>query len=140
MPRDSTALFLSLRPRFAELLLNGSKSIELRRVRPDVAPGTSVLLYASSPIMKLVGRAEVAEVKVASAGQIWQEHAHETGISEREYTDYFEGLDHAVAIKLVNIRRLDRPRPLRELRASLAGFQPPQSYRYLNRSQVSALV
>lgn len=114
--------------------------MELRRVRPDVAPGTSVLLYASSPTMKLVGRAEVAEVKVAPTSQIWREHGRETGISQSEYIDYFEGLDDAVAIKLVNIRRLDKPRPLQDLRRSIAGFQPPQSYRYLNRTEVSALV
>jgi predicted transcriptional regulator len=140
MPADDPALFLSLRPRFAELLLDGDKSVELRRVRPDVAPGTSVLLYASSPTMKLVGRAEVAAVKVAPIVQIWREHGRETGISRGEYNDYFDGLDEAVAIKLVNIRRLDRPRPLQDLRDSLAGFQPPQSYRYLDRAEVAALV
>lgn len=140
MPADAPALFLSLRPRFADLLLNGDKSVELRRVRPDVAPGTSVLLYASSPMMKLVGRAEVEEVKVAPVRQIWREHGRETGINQSEYDAYFEDLDEAVAIKLVNIRRLDKPRPLKDLRNSLAGFQPPQSYRYLDRAQVAALV
>ena len=140
MPTDDPALFLSLRPRFAELLLNGQKSVELRRVRPDVAPGTSVLLYASSPTMKLVGRAEVAEVKVARTGQIWKEHGSETGISRSEFNDYFEGLDEAVAIRLIDIHRLDKPRPLQDLRNRLSGFQPPQSYRYLDRAQVAALV
>lgn len=140
MPTDSPALLLSIRPRFAELLLNGHKSVELRRVRPDVAPGTSVLLYASSPTMKLVGRAEVAEVKVARTAQIWKEHGSETGVSRSEYNDYFEGLTEAVAIRLVDIRRLDKPRPLQDLRDRLSGFQPPQSYRYLDRAQVAALV
>jgi len=140
MPPNDSALFLSLRPRFAELLLNGEKSVELRRVRPDVAPGTSVLLYASSPTMKLVGRAEVGEVKVAPVAEIWREHGRETGINQREYNDYFEGLDEAVAIKLVNIRRLPKPRPLQDLRDRLTGFHPPQSYRYLGSSEVAALV
>jgi len=140
MPPSDSALFLSLRPRFADLLLNGEKSVELRRVRPDVAPGTSVLLYASSPTMKLVGRAEVAEVKVAPTMQIWREHGRETGISQSEYNDYFEGRNEAVAIKLVNIRRLDKPRPLQDLRDSLAGFQPPQSYRYLAGAEAAALI
>jgi predicted transcriptional regulator len=140
MSAEKPALFLSLRPRFADLLLDGSKSVELRRVRPDVAPGTTVLLYASSPTMKLVGKAEVAEVKVAATRQIWREHGRETGISRSEYNDYFKGLEDAVAIKLVNVRRLDKPRALQDLRARLAGFQPPQSYRYLDRAQVAALV
>lgn len=140
MPPKDSSLFLSLRPRFAELLLSGEKSVELRRVRPDVAPGTSVLLYAASPTMKLVGRAKVGEVKVASIAQIWREHGGQTGISRSEYNRYFEGLAEAVAIKLVDIHRLDKPRPLQDLRARLAGFQPPQSYRYLGSAEVAALV
>ncbi len=90
--------------------------------------------------MELVGRAEVADVKVAATSRIWKEHGHETGLSQSEFSAYFEGLDDAVAIKLVNIRRLPKPRPLRDLRDSLAGFQPPQSYRYLDKAQVAALV
>jgi predicted transcriptional regulator len=140
MQPDEPALFLSLRPRFADLLLSGRKSIELRRIRPSVAEGATVLLYASSPKMTLVGRAQVAEVQVGDIDQIWRQHGPETGISRREYENYFEGLDQAVAIKLVNIRRLKRPRPLEDLRSQLAGFQPPQSYRYLDSAQVAALV
>lgn len=140
MPPENPALFLSLRPRFAELLLSGAKTVELRRVRPAVSAGTTVLLYASSPTMKLVGRAEVAEISMSPLSQIWREHGPETGITRSEYDDYFEGADEAVAIKLANICRLDKPRALQDLRTRLAGFQPPQSYRYLDRSQVAALV
>jgi predicted transcriptional regulator len=82
----------------------------------------------------------VDEVKVASTAQIWRAHGRETGISRSEYNAYFTGLDEAVAIKLVNIRRLDKPRPLRDLRARLSGFHPPQSYRYLGSAEVAALV
>jgi len=79
-------------------------------------------------------------VKVARTAQIWKEHGSETGVSRSEYNDYFEGLTEAVAIRLVDIRRLDKPRPLQDLRDRLSGFQPPQSYRYLDRAQVAALV
>jgi predicted transcriptional regulator len=129
-----------LRPRFAELLLSGHKTIELRRRRPSVSEGATVLLYASSPTMTLVGRAEVAAVHVDAIEEIWRRHGSETGISQSEYESYFEGLDQAVAIKLVNVRRLKRPRPLEDLRNQLSGFQPPQSYRYLDSAQVAALV
>jgi len=73
-------------------------------------------------------------------GFLWKAHGPVTGISRREYNAYFEGLDEAVAIKLVNVRRLNNPRPLQDLRNRLSGFQPPQSYRYLDRAQVAALV
>ncbi len=140
MQADETALFLSLRPRYAELLLAGRKSVELRRICPAAPEGSMVLLYASSPTMTLVGQAEVERIEVASLDQIWQMHGPQTGINRNEYDRYFEGLDQGVAILLTNIRRLDRPRPLDDLRHRLSGFRPPQSYRYLDSCQVAALI
>jgi predicted transcriptional regulator len=90
--------------------------------------------------MTLVGQAEVDAVQVASLNSIWQKHGSQTGVSRGEYNEYFEGLDRAVAIVLTNIRRLDCPRPLSDLRHRLAGFRPPQSYRYLDGGQVAALI
>jgi predicted transcriptional regulator len=140
MQADDTALFLSLRPRYAELLLSGHKTVELRRVQPAVPEGSVVLLYASSPTMTLVGRAEVKGISVASLDETWQQHGPKTGITRDEYDCYFAGLDQAVAILLINIRRLDRPRSLSDLRHRLGGFRPPQSYRYLSGGQVAELI
>lgn len=140
MQTDDTALFLSLRPRYADLLLDGLKTVELRRVRPAAAEGSVVLLYASSPAMTLVGQAEVGKIHVASLNEIWHQHGSQTGITREEYDHYFVGIDRAVAIKLRGIRRLERPRPLDDLKRRLAGFRPPQSYRYLDSCEVAALI
>lgn len=99
-----------------------------------------VLLYASSPTMTLVGQGEVKKIEVSSLDRIWQRHGPQTGITREEYDEYFNGLDQAVAIVLTNVRRLERPRPLDDLRRRLNGFRPPQSYRYLDSGQVSALI
>lgn len=140
MQADQTTLFLSLRPRYAELLLGGQKSIELRRIRPTAPEGAVVLLYASSPTMTLVGQAEIARIHVASLNDIWRKHGPRTGITREEYDRYFAGLGQAVAIELTHIRRLEQPRPLADLRRRLTGFRPPQSYRYLDSSEVAALI
>lgn len=140
MALDDAALLLSVRPRFARLLLDGSKTVELRRVRPGIAQGALVLIYASSPTRTLVGSARVAGIQAASTECIWQEHGPETGVTRREYDDYFSGIDTAVAISLVDVRPLERPRPLHDLRRRLEGFRPPQSFRYLDSGQVAAII
>lgn len=140
MQTDDTALFLSLRPRYADLLLDGRKTVELRRVRPAAAVGSIVLLYASSPTMTLVGRATIGQIYVASLNEIWHRHGSKTGISRDEYDLYFAGIDRAVAIELQGIRRLERPRHLDDLRRRLGGFRPPQSYRYLDSRELAALI
>jgi predicted transcriptional regulator len=122
------------------MLLDGRKTVELRRVRPRAENGSVVLLYASSPDRTLVGRAEVAEIQVDSLDRIWVQHGKSTGLSREEYDGYFSGVEQAVAISLRSICKLAQPRPLDELRRRVAGFRPPQSYRYLDPLQVAALI
>ena len=40
------ALVLSLKPRFAEAILSGTKTVEVRRVMPRITVPTLALLYA----------------------------------------------------------------------------------------------
>src|SRR5436305_816248 len=97
MPAEQVALFLSLKPLYAEMLLDGRKTIELRRVKPAANPGSTVLLYASSPIKTLVGQAEVANIWVDAIDKIWTDFGDRTGVSEEQFRSYFAGIDDAVA-------------------------------------------
>ena len=139
MDLDQRALFISLRPRFAEMLLEGSKTVELRRVEPTVARGARALLYATSPVRALVGAAVIQEVHVATSAEIWQLHGARTGITREEYERYFSEASIAVAITLAEVRRLRTPVSLTELREGRDWFRPPQSFRYLDAEQVASL-
>ncbi len=140
MSPESRALLVSLRPRFAQMLLDGSKTVELRRTVPRVSPGTMVVLYASSPDCRLVGTATVADLVSGSPFDIWASHGSRTGIDRSEYDAYFEGARVAAAISLGEVKPLTKFRPLPELRERLDGFSPPQSFRYLTHQQVSVIV
>jgi predicted transcriptional regulator len=140
MDPDRRALFISLRPRFAELLLAGRKTVELRRVQPDIAPGAVALLYASSPVRALLGVAVVDQVQVAKSAEIWRVYGERTGITLEEYEHYFNGAATAVAITLGEVRRLRTPITLAELREGCTWFRPPQSFRYLDAEQTASLV
>jgi len=59
---NDTALLLSIKPRYADSIFNGSKTVELRRVRPQIGAGGLVMVYVSSPRCSLEGAFEVAEV------------------------------------------------------------------------------
>lgn len=139
MRAEERVLFLSLRPKFAELLLGGSKTVELRRVAPAIPPGAPVLLYAASPIKALVGICAVDCVSVASREQIWRTYGRSTGLSRADFRTYFDGASSAVAITLRDLRPLRAPIPLADLRERDSGFRPPQSFRYLDVAQVNAL-
>jgi predicted transcriptional regulator len=139
MPEERT-LLVSVKPHYAELLLSGVKTVELRRIKPNVSPGCDVLLYASSPTMQMVGTARVEGVDVGAPEEIWRRHSDATGIDRETFDTYFTGADTAVAITLSYARRLKDSVPLNELRQRIKGFRPPQSFRYLARTEAAAVV
>lgn len=61
-------LLPSIPPRFTDSILDGTKTIELRRTRPRVAPGDPVLIYACSPVKAIVGSFVVEELIQAYPG------------------------------------------------------------------------
>jgi predicted transcriptional regulator len=138
--QNDPVLFVSLKPRFAELILCGEKTVELRRVAPSVDPGALVILYASSPVMEVVGTARVAALETASPTALWHRHGAECGLARNDFRAYFAGVRKAVAISLEEVRRLEQAVPLAELRRRWAGFSPPQSWRYLDAERAAALV
>jgi predicted transcriptional regulator len=137
---DPRALLVSVKPVYAELLLSGAKTVELRRVRPNVEAGCEVLLYASSPTMEMVGTARVQAIDVDTPDAIWRRHAPATGVDRATFDDYFRGAALAVAITLTDTCRLQSRVPLAELRQRISGFRPPQSFRYLGSAEAAAVV
>jgi len=128
---DRAALLLAIRPRFAVAILNGDKTVELRRQRPAITPHAPVLLYATSPTKALVGSARLAAVHADTLDNVWTLYGSCTGISRTEYYGYFQGTDTAVALTLTAVAPLTEPIPLNQLRDQYS-LEPPQSYRFID--------
>lgn len=139
MHPERPVILLSIRPRFAELILSGAKSVELRRVRPNVSAGDLILLYASSPVRELVGMCTIAHVDVAPPAELWKRHGQKSGLQRDEFDSYFEGAARSVAISVQGAQRVIKPRTLDELRERLPGFVPPQSYSYISPDDLRRL-
>lgn len=113
---------MSLQPRWAEAILNGEKTIELRRNRAGCEKGTPVVIYNSYPVREIQGRCQVEEVTSGPVQEMWERVKEDCGCTREEYESYFEGADTAYAIRLRDVQRIDP--------VSLP-FHGPQSYRYL---------
>ncbi|MBB5808825.1 putative transcriptional regulator [Saccharothrix ecbatanensis] len=124
-------LLLSLRPRFAEAILDGTKTVELRRTRLSAPDGTGLVLYASTPVMAVLGTAVLVERDTDTPDRIWRRHKRSLGLTRSEYDAYLEGANLATAITVASPHRLAEPHTLSALRRG-AKFQPPQSFRYLS--------
>jgi len=132
-------LLVSIRPRFADAIMRGEKRFELRRRRPKLDPGATVIVYSSTPKRALVGSFVAPEVIVEPLDVLWRRVKESACISRNEFDHYFAGLSSGVAIGVASPQLFVKPVSLAELRHCWPGFCPPQSFRYLSQSQLDAL-
>jgi predicted transcriptional regulator len=129
---DKADILISLKPRHVESILTGSKTVELRRRRLHVEPGTIVWMYATAPVSALLGCARVESIVSASPSAIWSKFKSQAGISKVEFDDYFFGSETAHALLLTDIRVMTHPLQLVRMRQLVKGFHPPQFFCRLN--------
>jgi len=135
----SRDVIFSIHPIHAEKILDGTKTVELRRrFAGRLRPGTLALIYSTSPTSALTGSARIQDVQRLAVPDLWKKHHSAACLQKTEFEDYFSGLHSGYAIVLTSPKPLPRPVGLPELRERF-GFEPPQSYQYLP-PQLRALV
>jgi predicted transcriptional regulator len=92
------AVLLSVKPPHVERLMAGTKTVELRRRRWRVPPGTVALVYASGTTRALVGSVVVGATEAGSPEDIWHSHGLASEITREEFDSYFAGAQEAIAI------------------------------------------
>lgn len=130
IPAQHRPLLMSVHPRFADAILSGTKTVELRRTRIAAPDGSPVILYATAPTMAVVGVAVIEQRDTDIPDVIWNRHHHHMALHRDEFDAYLAGAQLATAITLRAAQRLTSSYPLADLRTE-APFTPPQSYRYI---------
>lgn len=119
-------MLLSINPQHVENILNGDKRFEFRKVRCR-AEVDNIVIYATSPVMQIVGEADVTEIIQDSLDAVWKITSEYAGISRHFYDEYYLGKDKAVAYKLGRVKKYKRPLQLSDFGISSA----PQSFVYI---------
>jgi len=137
--RSQRDVVLSIRPQYSDKILEGKKTVELRRRFPVSAPkGTLAYIYSTSPVRAMVGLADIKAVRRLPVQQLWVEFEKTAHIERDDFDRYFEGVDCGYALCFDRIRSFARPIPLSELRERFS-FEPPQSFLYAKRDLRRAL-
>jgi len=131
-------VLVSIKPVYVEKILDGQKTVELRRKFPDTSVGATILIYSTSPVQAVVGYARIKAVLKMPVDEIWSDFGDSACIRKTDFDDYFDGLDAGYAIQLEGVTALERQMPASELRDAF-GFVPPQSFRYLDGDYNSLL-
>lgn len=133
-------VLLSVRTPHVGRLLCGTKTVEFRRRPWKVPDGTTALLYESRSRRAIVGSVVVESTVVGSRSAIWAAFGAQSGLTRREYREYFAGAAVAVAINVGRVRQLEQPLALDELRRRNPSFHVPQSYRYMAPDELGVVL
>lgn len=136
---SETPVLLSIKPKFANLIFDGEKTVELRRVVPsEISINSEVIIYASNPEKSIVGTARVCKILKLSVADLWEQINHLACVDFTFFSSYFTGKDHGYALFLKDARRLPVSYPLSLLRDRL-NFRPPQSFLYPSADLLDAI-
>lgn len=129
----SQDVLFSIKPTYADKILDGRKTVELRRkfTAAEVV-GALAFIYSTSPVRELVGYARISGVRRLCVRDIWRDYRDAAGIEKADFDAYFDGRSDGWVIELEEPVRLPDGVPITDLRQRF-GFVPPQSYRYVPR-------
>ena len=138
--KQTKYLFLPIKPEFANKILLREKTIELRKVRPNIHEGDYIIIYASSPVKEIVGFAKVKQILEISPDDMWVNYSPKLGIDKIRYDQYFWGKHKAVGIEIESVRAVYPAITLETIKKIDSSFKPPQSYRYVSNKQILHLL
>jgi len=120
-------VLLSIKPKYAELILSGEKKYEFRRSIFKNPRIKQIIIYASSPVSKIIGEFEIDDILSFDIKELWSHTMDHAGIDKEYYDTYFSGKDIGHAIKVKNAKRYSKHKELKEFNVKRA----PQSFAYI---------
>jgi predicted transcriptional regulator len=119
-------VILSIKPEFANKIFNGSKRFEFRKAIFKNKKVKTVIVYASSPVQKVIGEFEIEKIINHDIDTLWNLTQDFSGITEQYFYQYFAEKEQGFAIQIKKTKKYRNPKCLR---ADYNLF-PPQSFAY----------
>ena len=97
-------ILLSIKPKYVERILEGTKKVEYRRVIPKCKDITHIIIYASAPICRVVAEVSISNILSDRPSILWEKTFEVGGISNDEYCSYFINREIAHAFIIGDIK------------------------------------
>lgn len=120
-------VLLSIKPEFASKVFDGTKKYEYRRTIFKNEDVQTVLVYASSPIQKVIGEFEIDYILSDDLDKLWKKTKKYAGISMDYFFNYFYAKQQGHAIKIKEAKLYKRPKCIKQD----FKLSPPQSFVYI---------
>ncbi|WP_075603128.1 hypothetical protein [Saccharicrinis aurantiacus] len=120
-------VLLSIKPEYAYKIFDGSKKYEFRRTLFKNTNVKTIVVYASSPVQKVIGEFEIDSILNEGLDSLWQKTKDFSGISRGFFFDYFSNKENGYAIKIKKTKMYKEALCIKED----FNAKPPQSFMYL---------
>lgn len=129
LPSGGRAILLSIKPKYADLIIAGSKTVELRRSWSATDAGV-IVIYSSMPVQRLIGIATIDRVEQRDVNGLWELACERGGgVTKEELEEYFHGKKTAFGVMIRSVAVAETQVDPKSL---FPDFTPPQSFLYLS--------
>lgn len=123
------AVLLSIKPKWANLIFEGKKKIEVRKTQPKLIKAVfKVYLYVTGDVKKVIGECECYYINamMLNGKELWFFNTKDTCLTEEELREYSNG-GSLYGWHLRNVKKYDNPKTLTDVGLKRA----PQSWCYV---------
>lgn len=121
-------ILMPINPQYVDEILAGRKKYEYRKIKAKRKNVDKMIIYSTSPIMKVVAEVDVKEILEETPEKLWEITKSESGITKSFYNKYYKNKDTAIAYKLGEIKIYNEPKELNDIGINYV----PQSFIYLD--------
>lgn len=121
---------LSIKPQYVERIFDETKKYEFRKQIFKNEQVSEVVIYATAPVMRVVGEFSFKNIIVDSPENIWVKTREYAGIDFESYMDYFSNRELGYAIEIESVKKYKQSKSLKSVAPQLV--MPPQSFVYID--------
>ncbi|WP_434050757.1 MAG: ASCH domain-containing protein [Roseibium sp.] len=116
--KNNDQAMISIKSQHAMNIVDGSKTVELRRRFLPMPRGSRLWIYATLPVGAIVATATIVSIEHDQTFKLWDRYRFDVAVSKELFSKYFEGCSTGYAIRMTNIEAispvsLDRIREIR---------------------------
>lgn len=121
-------ILMPIKPIYVDEILSGRKKFEYRKIKAKRENIDKMLIYSTSPVMKVVAEVDVEGILEETPEKLWEMTEKYSGITKDFYLKYYYKKDIAIAYKLGNVKVYETPLNLADIGINYV----PQSFVYLD--------
>lgn len=124
-----TDVILSIKPVYANAILEGVKTVEFRK-RIFKKNVDKIFIYSSSPIKMIVGYFTFSNIVEDTPENLWKTFQKVGGINKDDFFEYYKDTEKGFGIVIKEVVKFEVEKDPIEF---IENFTAPQSYIYLDK-------